>query len=73
MPPDTYEEEWHGRELSGGDERKRPERGTSNRRARDEDESPRQRDEEQALGDVGREDPAEETEAEEAPESQQAG
>jgi len=35
--------------------------------------SPRQRDEEQALGDVSREDPAEETEAEEAPESQQAG
>ena len=35
--------------------------------------SPRQRDEEQALGDVGRDDPAEETEAEEAPESQQAG
>ena len=38
-----------------------------------EDESPRRRDEEQALGDVGRPDPAEETEAEEAPESQQAG
>jgi hypothetical protein len=35
--------------------------------------SPRQGDEEQALGDVGRDDPAEETEAEEAPESQQAG
>ena len=39
----------------------------------DDDMSPRQRDEEQALGDVGRDDPAEETEAEEAPESQQAG
>ncbi len=38
-----------------------------------EDESPRQRDEEQALDDLGRDDPAEETEAEEAPESQQAG
>jgi hypothetical protein len=40
---------------------------------RPEDESPRQRDEQEALGDVGRDDPAEETEAEEAPESQQAG
>jgi hypothetical protein len=36
-------------------------------------ESTRQRDEQDALGDVGRDDPAEETEAEEAPESQQAG
>jgi hypothetical protein len=40
---------------------------------RPEDESPRRRDEQEALGDVGRDDPAEETEAEEAPESQQAG
>lgn len=37
------------------------------------DESSRQRDEEQALGDVGRDDPEDETEAEESPESQQAG
>ena len=42
-------------------------------RSEDEDMSPRQADEEQTLGDVGRDDPAEETEAEEAPESQQAG
>ena len=36
-----------------------------------EEQSSRQRDEE--LGDVGRDDPSEETDAEEAPESQQAG
>ena len=41
--------------------------------SRAEDESPRRRDEEEALGEVGRDDPAEETEAEEAPGSQQAG
>jgi hypothetical protein len=38
-----------------------------------EEESPRHRDEEDALGTLPRDDPAEETSAEEAPESQQAG
>lgn len=37
------------------------------------DEPPRREDEEQALGDVGRDDPEKETDAEDAPESQQAG
>ena len=38
-----------------------------------EDESPRRRDEDESLTPGGRDDPSEETDAEEAPESQQAG
>jgi len=43
------------------------------RRDQPEDESPRRQDEEAAISPSGRDDPAEETDAEEAPESQQAG